>query len=83
MPSIRHRAHARCGRCTKQDQIVIRKQVNPPSRRATRWWSAPSRFTTASLTLLRKAALHRRRDSAESDTWVGQTPVGIRVPRVD
>jgi hypothetical protein len=59
------------------------KQANSPSRRATRWWSAPSRFTSASLTLLRRAASQRQLLRVDNDTWVGQAPVGIRVPRLD
>ena len=48
-----------------------------PFRRITRWWSAPARFTAASLTLLRKAGL-RREQTRLGNAWVRQTPVGIR-----
>jgi hypothetical protein len=79
-PSIRHPAPARCARREVQEENVKASPTTQLSRRATRWWSAPARFTAASLALLRRASLRRERDSLENDPWVRQTPVGIRVP---
>jgi hypothetical protein len=39
------------------------------ARGATRWWSAPARFPTAPLALVRKAVLHRH---AAHETWLHQ-----------
>jgi hypothetical protein len=55
---------------------VERKETTPLAGRATRWWSAPSRFQAATLALLRKAAAHR--ELAHGDPWLRQTPNGIR-----
>jgi hypothetical protein len=48
----------------------------PLTRGATRWWSAPARFATAPLTLLRKTVLDRY---TANDAWLHHAPVGIRI----
>jgi hypothetical protein len=48
---------------------------NPLSRGTPRWWSAPTRFAEAPLTLLRKAVQHYY---PQTETWVHHAPVGIR-----
>ncbi|HWN37805.1 MAG TPA: hypothetical protein VNP02_04865 [Gammaproteobacteria bacterium] len=44
--------------------------------RATRWWLAPVRLPTATLTLLRRAAAQR--ELPHVDAWLRQSPNGIR-----
>jgi hypothetical protein len=44
--------------------------------RTTRWWLAPVRLPTTTLTLLRGAAA--RRELPHVHPWVHQTPNGIR-----
>ena len=52
------------------------KSSSALARRATRWWSAPLRFTADTLALLRKSAAAPR--ERVSGRWLLQTPVGIR-----
>jgi hypothetical protein len=56
--------------------LVETKERTLLAGRATRWWLAPVRLPTATLTLLRRAA--ERRELPHVDPWVRQTPNGIR-----
>ena len=49
------------------------KRSNAPARRASRWWSAPMRFTANAVAALGRSTLPR-----ETGSWLKQTPVGIR-----
>ena len=49
------------------------KRSNAPARRASRWWSAPMRFTANAIDAIRSSTLPR-----ETGSWLKQTPVGIR-----
>jgi hypothetical protein len=48
------------------------KQATSLARRATRWWSAPVRFTNHAAQALRDSAPRR------GGLWLKKTPVGIR-----
>jgi len=47
------------------------------ARRASRWWSAPARFTVDAASALRRATTVRR---GTHGSWLTQAPVGIRAP---
>jgi hypothetical protein len=50
---------------------------NSVAQTASRWWSAPARFSNAPLSLLRKAVLQQY--AAASNAWLHHhSPVGIR-----
>ena len=49
------------------------KRSNAAARRASRWWSAPMRFTANAIDAIRSSTLPR-----ETGSWLKQTPVGIR-----
>lgn len=49
------------------------KQATSLARRATRWWSAPMRFTAHAAQALRDSTQPPR-----TGFWLKQTPVGIR-----
>jgi hypothetical protein len=51
------------------------KRANCLAQRATRWWSAPARFTAETLAILRATAVSRAR---MQNRWLMQAPVGIR-----
>jgi hypothetical protein len=53
------------------------KQASSLARRATRWWSAPVRFTTSAAAMLRNRSGNRPRAPS---SWLAHTPVGIRAP---
>jgi hypothetical protein len=55
---------------------VERKERTPLDGRTTRWWLAPVRFPTTTLTLLRRAAAQP--NLPRLDPWLRQTPNGIR-----
>jgi len=56
--------------------LVERKDRTLLAGRATRWWHAPVRLPTATLTLLRRAAAQR--GLPRVNPWLRQTPNGIR-----
>jgi hypothetical protein len=51
------------------------KQAASLAQRATRWWSAPARFTAETIAMLRAKAVSRARMQSR---WLMQAPVGIR-----
>jgi hypothetical protein len=50
-------------------------QATSLAQRATRWWSAPARFTAETIAMLRTTAVSRAR---MQNRWLMQAPVGIR-----
>jgi hypothetical protein len=53
------------------------KQPSSREHRATRWWSAPARFTAETIAMLRSTTVARAR---MQNRWLTQAPVGIRAP---
>jgi hypothetical protein len=53
------------------------KQATSLARRATRWWSAPARFTAETIAMLRSTSTPR---AGVQNRWLTQAPVGIRTP---
>ena len=51
------------------------KQASSLAQRATRWWSAPARFTADTIAMLRTTTVSRAR---MQNRWLLQAPVGIR-----
>jgi hypothetical protein len=54
---------------------IMSKQTSSRAQRATRWWSAPARFTADTIALLRTTTMSRAR---MQNRWLLQAPVGIR-----
>jgi hypothetical protein len=56
---------------------VIRKDAFLFARRTRRWWSAPARFSAATLARLQRAAA---RQSLPANAWLHHAPAGINSP---
>ena len=55
---------------------LVERKDRTLAGRATRWWLAPVRLPTTTLTLLRRAAAQR--ELPHGDPWLRQAPNGIR-----
>jgi hypothetical protein len=55
---------------------VMIEQASYVARRATRWWSAPARFTAGAVAALRRSA---SASAQRHGSWLAHAPVGNRL----